>query len=755
MFIVLDTEGIEELREIAILDHNGTLIYEAFTAGNPKNSHIRLKLKPLAEIVTDLTKIAENKTIICHYAEHDRQVIENSYIRAKIPIPKLKFSCTWQLAKQKYSNLTSYSLDYLSKHLNLKVKNRRINQNQAHTARYDTEFTYQLYLKLTMPDPTQTNIQNPFDSSRVDNPFQTHPDFQSVYESEYNLLKFALSQIQADINHQSRGTVIIGEAGSGKTHLIMRIAKELLNTNRLLFIRQPNNATSVLHHTYSRILESFAEKVSGSDLTQLELLIANSFINILSTSTKFQATQKGYEILTNLKNDSLSLYQRLGKEGTQKNLDSWTYIERFITEWWNSNYSNAGYSTTILAGIIRYCRYTDPTKKDLTRRWLAAQELEPEAAASIGLTNWQEDMSREEFSLEAIAVFAKLSILDQPLIIVFDQLEGLGQAHNSLILQNFGDAVKELLTHVPNSLVILNLFPDRWDQFQANFDGSVVDRISQYEVRLNRPSADKLKQILQIKAGNINLSTLFSPQELNDILSQNSIRAILNRASAYYRHKHNNIPLPDNSNISIETRVEQLESILKQIAQLVSPFIIDPEPDALTAYFQTQIAELSETYDRPTIISDTDDIGKLATIMEAFQVDLDHLRLGSKTLPEHILITAKNQVIAFLNLNGSTFTSRIKNFNQLTINHPDYQFHLLRDAREPEINGKVGKEEIAKLNHTKNGKFTIIDKSDRLNFELIYKTIIDIENQDLECLLSEAQKGLVTLQGDYWLIKLI
>jgi len=127
---------------------------------------------------------------------------------------------------------------------------------------------------------------------------------------------------------------------------------------------------------------------------------------------------------------------------------------------------------------------------------------------------------------------------------------------------------------------------------------------------------------------------------------------------------------------------------------------------------------------------------------------LDHLRLGSKKLPEHIQITAKNEVIAFLNLSGTSFTSRLKNFNQLTVNHPDYQFHLLRDAREPEITGKVGKEEIAKLNHTKNGKFTIIDKSDRLNFELIYNTITDIENQDLEYSLSEALKALVTLQGD-------
>ena len=88
-YLFLDTEGTEELREIAILDRNGTLIYEAFTEGNLNNSQIRLNLKPIALILKDLSQIAQNKTIICHYAKHDRQIIQNSFKKARIPIPKL------------------------------------------------------------------------------------------------------------------------------------------------------------------------------------------------------------------------------------------------------------------------------------------------------------------------------------------------------------------------------------------------------------------------------------------------------------------------------------------------------------------------------------------------------------------------------------------------------------------------------------------------------------------------------------------
>lgn len=815
-YIFLDTEGKEELSEIAILDYNGNLIYEAFTESHPNNTRIHLKLKSLAVILNDLKAIAQNntqpdslnktqsKTIICHYADHDRQLIRRSYANAQIPFPPLKFGCTWELAKQTLPNALSYSLEYLSKHLNLKVKNKRFNQAQAHTARYDAEFTHQLFLKLQssekskMQSPVQfsersnlqsnmqSNMQNPFASSRVDTPFQSHPDFRNVYAAEFELLKTALSEIKANINNQSRGAIIVGVAGSGKTHLIMRMAQELLKTNRLLFIRQPNNADAVLYHIYSRIIESFAEKVAGSDsYTQLELLIANSFVNILSRSPKFQANQRGKDILTALQNDALSLYRLLGKEGAQKNLENWKQIERHITDWWNSNYAAAGYSSTILQGIIRFCRYTDPLKRELTRRWLAAQELEPEACVSIGLTNWKEDMSREEFALEAIAVFGKLSILDQPLIIVFDQLEGLGLARNLPILESFGESVKEILTHVPNSLVILNLFPDRWQQFQTSFDNAIIDRLSQYQIRLNRPSPEKLKQILQIKAGTIELDTLFLASELTDILSQNSIRAILNRASAYFRSKYQNIPLPEDDYVPLEIRVQQLESVLKQIAQLVTTIIpsLDPNlaidreiplinelPEISTPnsilptvdnqierYLQSQLAELDLIYDRPTIISDSDDIGKLATIMEAFGKDIDHLRLGRTKLPEHLLINGngKSTAIGFLNSSSTIFTNRIKSFNQLTVNHPHVQFKLIRDEREPVVTGKIGKEEIAKLNHSLNGKFTIMIKSDRVHFELIYKTIIDIQNQDLEIDFSSVLQALTLELGDYWLLELI
>jgi hypothetical protein len=65
-FIVIDTEGKSELREIAIIDSQGQLIYEAFTKGHPDNYARKFNVKPLREILIDFIQLSQTKLIIFH-----------------------------------------------------------------------------------------------------------------------------------------------------------------------------------------------------------------------------------------------------------------------------------------------------------------------------------------------------------------------------------------------------------------------------------------------------------------------------------------------------------------------------------------------------------------------------------------------------------------------------------------------------------------------------------------------------------------
>ncbi|MBA3922752.1 MAG: exonuclease, partial [Nostocaceae cyanobacterium] len=390
-----------------------------------------------------------------------------------------------------------------------------------------------------------------------------------------------------------------------------------------------------------------------------------------------------------------------------------------------------------------------------------------------------------------------LSTLDEPLIIIFDQLEGLGLPHNQEILLNFGETIKEIFTHVPNSLIILNMFPERWEQFKTTFDNSITGRVSQYQIHLQRPQEEELLSILKVKLQvlDVPLERIFLPEDLEVILEQKSIREVLNRAANYYDYRVRQIPLPSmkvnirklDGNEKIEQQLRVLlsqqqmltEVLVSMIKEIQVPDSVDMEdlikklvPDVKTEeqqkqeyvieYLTKQKAHLEGQYNNLPIISDSDDIGKLKTIAEAFNhikpIKLTLYRLGRKVLPEHIVIETdhQNYVMGFLQVApNAAFTSRIGNFNELVCLHPQDRFGLFRDERLTEIKGTVAKEKVGQLKNSANGKFVLFTKQDRIHLELTYKLIIDIQNKDLDVDLESGLKVFISNQEWYhWLFSM-
>ena len=212
--------------------------------------------------------------------------------------------------------------------------------------------------------------------------------------------------------------------------------------------------------------------------------------------------------------------------------------------------------------------------------------------------------------------------------------------------------------------------------------------------------------------------------------------------------------MENNGNLSIEETAPE-EKIPEKTAY--------PAKTSLEIYLEQQHQLIKDNYSDLQIINDADDIGKMIQIAEAFSninyLKLDSLRLGKRKIPEHIWIQTlkQNTVIAFLSVDGNSFTARIKNFNDLVVQEKDFNFYLFRDARKPKITSKVGKLEKEKLGNTTNGIFITMTKEQRVNFELIYKLVIDFYNQDLpfEVNIEELLQQLTDyLRGD-GLIKLL
>ncbi|MBD2146703.1 hypothetical protein [Sphaerospermopsis sp. FACHB-1194] len=85
----------------------------------------------------------------------------------------------------------------------------------------------------------------------------------------------------------------------------------------------------------------------------------------------------------------------------------------------------------------------------------------------------------------------------------------------------------------------------------------------------------------------------------------------------------------------------------------------------------------------------------------------------------------------------------------LVINNPNSQFILIRDERQEEITGKVGRERIKQLENSTNGKFILFNRQDRILFDLIYDLIVSIYNKDLDVDLETALTFITTHQEWY------
>ncbi|SFV60756.1 hypothetical protein MNB_SV-6-1888 [hydrothermal vent metagenome] len=745
-FIVVDTEGKDTLREIAIIDERGELLYEKFIEDD------------LTKTLAEIKPILESHLIVAHYADHDISIIQKSYRSIEETI-ELKSYCTYENSKKILPELESYSLEYLSTALFLKENNKYFDKNLAHRASYDALYTYHLYKKLIAIEENRRVAKqvNPFSSSKVDNPFQKHFDDKSLYEKEFNTLLQNIEEIKNDPNHQTKSAIVLAEAGNGKTHLMMRFVQSVSKTNRFLFIGKPNDKQNILLHIYTKILESFIQKIDGSEYSQLEYLLAKSFSNIIIQSN---SNKKIKEIL---ERDPLNIYKHYGKEGTTR-ARNWKYIEKVMINWYRDSYGSDLVSLQIVKALVKYTFYVDEHRRDIVINYLSAKELDEEQLAQIGLEPHDASFNKEVFALAAISLFGKLSIFDEPLVISFDQLEAM--SGDDELIEQFAQNLKELITQTPNSLVILNLFPNRWREYEAMFDGSIIDLIGKTRVYLERPSSTEMKEMLlqRAKACGIDLDYIFTTAHIyRDILQYNSIRKVLNRAYDYYQSIVHAIPLPKISELTLEEKLKQLTARVEYLESL-HKITQTTQEVRINFDIKKHISKVYESkraaYGQKVIIDDKNDIDRLKFICKSidgiYPIKLDFFKM-KRVLPEHIIIKTDKftYVIGFLHLSGMAFVNRIKNFNQLVINNSDYQFRLFRDSREHPIRGKVSKEEELKLRNAPNGDYITMEQESRVIYETIYQLIIDYRNKDIEISLEALMDGICIMFKDFWLCRLL
>lgn len=225
---------------------------------------------------------------------------------------------------------------------------------------------------------------------RVNTPWDRVPDFPEYNWQAYNRIVRALRGLSRstpdDGESNSQGVLVLGEAGTGKTHLLMRVARNLSESNHILFVRKPNNEEAVAQHVWANVVSSLARSLptSGTQKSQLDDLLAHVFTAVLIPELKQDidedkdAEQK-QRWVNRLTENPFNLFSMLGDgEQRQSNLEK---IRRRTLRYLQLRHPDV--DQTIAHVLITYCFVIREERKRLLLQWLSGQDVD-DADACFG-----------------------------------------------------------------------------------------------------------------------------------------------------------------------------------------------------------------------------------------------------------------------------------------------------------------------------------------------------------------------------------
>ncbi len=591
-------------------------------------------------------------------------------------------------------------------------------------------------------------------TDRVDTPWDDVPDLPSYNDAAYRRIVRSLKQISQDHSQEgakSRGILVLGEAGTGKTHLLMRVAKNLSGTNHILFVRKPNNEDAVAQHVWSNIVNSLARTVptSGKPRSQLDDLLAHVFSNVLIPGFE-RDVQDGTDVeqrqrwIKSLRSNPYNLFEMLG-EG-EKRSSNVRIIRKRTLQYLQVTHPDV--DQLIARVLITYCFVSREDRKRMLLSWLSGQDIDSEEADQmrlppswVSITEESSDVSvqkqREDQALRAIRTIGTLSTHYQPLILAFDQLEGLRDEKR--LTRALGDILREIFTMTPNLLVLTCIFPSLWNSwFQPVLDESAAQRIAQEKAELEplgpQHATHLLEKLLESSFIAHKLPTSIYPFEASDvgklISGRVSPRVFIQNARRMFggwldQETGSTVVAADAESVTQDDIAEAIRSALTRF-----------EGEQRRSY-GTEIPIEEDFFGRLKSLTQTvlDRSGERPTY--------DRAACGKFVMPSNFIVKAGKDgdalCIAVMNSEGNAFAARARNLNKTFESGEQFKKLLVvRDRRCRQIGARSQK--YLQYITNRGGIFINAGIDEASLLGALYDTLVAIEEHDLSAKGREIDK---------------
>jgi KaiC/GvpD/RAD55 family RecA-like ATPase len=338
-----------------------------------------------------------------------------------------------------------------------------------------------------------SDIPNPFLQDRVDTPwqesFQDEPDInRTAFQSIQNSVK-AVYQ-----GNQSRGLILHGEPGSGKTHLLQRLRFFTQKDPRTWFIYIPPfpGPSRFWRHLLERFFYDICQR---SKLASLPGNQVPQRLPVEEGPGQGPLTQIEEALTRHLLGKPLSSTQELARLWADicKQDQPGEPLFRRLTPTFNKLTVQFRLDPDVMKVIRHYLTWNN---RAIAYAYLLGRDLPDEDLTLLGV---KQSLDDEERAKQAITTFCRLAGRHFTILLAFDQIEGLQLTLDDLEgLRTFANNVFYLMFECQNLLILSAVQTYFIDTLKKSMHSSSYHRIAQDEsvlTLLNRESAKNLVEL--------------------------------------------------------------------------------------------------------------------------------------------------------------------------------------------------------------------------------------------------------------------
>ncbi len=346
------------------------------------------------------------------------------------------------------------------------------------------------------------SAKNPFVSSSAGDPWDSaYPDVESINLEPYQGLQ-ALLREKADNPALNCAGLVLGEVGSGKTHLISRLL-ELGRQGEDLFVFAYVQPIEDPEQTFRYLLREIVLNLcrpldQENRLSALDLLLCR--ILTLDAIPELASSEKSKGVLKRLRESPARLFSLSRERLRTLEHKGVAFLRRFFQN-----------MPKEMARVLFAC--LDPDRRPVALSWLKGTALDEEDAALLGVAG-RSDKSPAALEQEARDVLFCLGDLLAryriPLLVCFDRLENLETREQ---ISSLGRMLEFLVDSVKSVLPVVFV---RWMQWEENFRQSlnqhVVSRLEANTFELLPCTPDQAVALVRER-----LRHAFGESELEDL----------------------------------------------------------------------------------------------------------------------------------------------------------------------------------------------------------------------------------------------